>query len=98
MTKLCLTAQVNWNQYPSVFKRGAYVQRRTVVSAFTTEEIDALPPKHAARSNPDLQVERHVCSVLELPPLAKIANREAVIFDGADPVLAQVTAPEALAV
>jgi tRNA(His) 5'-end guanylyltransferase len=81
---------VNWNDYPALFKRGSYVQRRTVTVPFSAEELDRLPPKHEARTNPALVVERSVCSVLDMPPLGSLANREAVIFDGAEPV---VTSP-----
>lgn len=78
---------INWNDYPDFFKRGTYVQRRSVVRRFTAEEVESLPPKHAARTNPSLTVERTQWGIVHMPPLASIANREAVIFDGADPVL-----------
>ena len=77
---------INWNDYPPRFKRGTYVQRCVTVTPFSAAEIESLPPKHAARANPDLVVERHVCAVLELPPLGMIANRADVIFDGAAPL------------
>jgi tRNA(His) 5'-end guanylyltransferase len=82
---------VNWNNYPPLFKRGAYVQRRTVSVPFSAEELDRLPPKHQARTNPALVVERSVCSVLDIPPLGTVTNREAVIFDGVPPMLAEGT-------
>jgi tRNA(His) guanylyltransferase len=64
------------------------VQRRTVSMPFSAEELDRLPPKHEARTKPTLAVERSVCSVLDMPPLGMVTNREAVIFDGAPPMLA----------
>lgn len=76
---------VNWNDYPALFKRGAYVQRRQTTAPFTAEEIDALPPKHFARTNPALVVERSVVAVLDMPPFGSVSNREAVVFDGARP-------------
>ena len=76
---------INWNDYPAFFRRGTYIQRRSVVRPFTTEEMDKLPPKHEARTNPGLTVERSEWRVLELPPLGQIVNREAVIFEGAEP-------------
>ncbi|MBK8019800.1 MAG: tRNA(His) guanylyltransferase Thg1 family protein [Betaproteobacteria bacterium] len=84
---MLLAKGVNWNDYPPLFKRGAYVQRRTVVKPFSADELDRLPPKHEARTNPALVVERSVCSVLDMPPLGSVTNREAVIFDGALPEL-----------
>jgi tRNA(His) guanylyltransferase len=79
---------INWNDYPAFFKRGTYIQRRTVIKPFSVEEIDKLPAKHEARINPDLIVERSEWAVLDMPPLSQIANREAVIFEGAEPVKA----------
>lgn len=80
---------VNWNDYPAMFKRGAYVQRRTVAVPFSAEELDMLPAKHKARTNPALVVERSLCAVLDMQPLGTVANREAVIFDGAGPMSAE---------
>lgn len=78
---------VNWNDYPALFKRGAYVQRRTVVAPFSADDLDRLPHKHAARANPALVVERSGCHTLDMRPLGSVTNREAVIFDGAEPVV-----------
>lgn len=36
-----------------------------------------------------LVLERSVCSVLDMPPLGTVTNREAVIFDGVPPMLAE---------
>jgi hypothetical protein len=55
------------------------------VNFFTPEELDELPPLHHARQNPDLVVERTKIQVIEVPPLARVTNREAVIFEGAEP-------------
>lgn len=79
---------VNWNDYPALFKRGAYVQRRTETIPFSAEELDKLPPKHEARANAALMVERSVCTTLDMPALGTVTNREAVIFDGAAPLVA----------
>jgi len=78
---------VNWNDYPNHFKRGVYVQRRTEVHRFTTDEIDKLPPRHQARSNPNLTVQRSSFATLAISPITKIINREAVLFHGALPVV-----------
>jgi tRNA(His) 5'-end guanylyltransferase len=77
---------VNWNNYPALFKRGAYIQRRTKSIPFSAEEISKLPALHAARANPGLVVERSVVSVLDMPPFGTVTNREDVIFGGAVPV------------
>jgi len=83
---------VDWHAYPDAFKRGVYVQRRAVERPFTAEELAQLPPKHAARQDPTLIVRRSVLDVVALPPLRSIANREAVIFDGAEPALQETFA------
>lgn len=77
---------VNWNDYPAFFKRGSYIQRRVSSRPFTAEEIDRLPPKHEARANPALVVERTDYRQLDLPPLSKITNREQVLFFGHEPL------------
>jgi len=87
MQAMLLEKDVNWSDYPSFFKRGTFVQRRTRTLAFTSDEIAALPPKHAARANPALTIERAETVELELPPLGRVTNRVAVLFDAAEPVL-----------
>lgn len=77
---------INWNDYPTFFRRGTYIQRKKVERAFTTDELDRLPAQHEARRNPDLKVVRSVYDKIDLPPLLRIANRVEVIFDGAAPV------------
>lgn len=76
---------INWNDYPTFFKRGVFVQRRTKLTPFATEEIEKLPPKHEARANPDLIVERQEWVAIEMPPFRTVKNREDVIFEGAQP-------------
>lgn len=73
---------VNWNDYPFFFKRGTYVQRVRQITKFTTEELEKLPAKHAARKNPDLEIERWNISAIELPPLMTIFNKSDVILKG----------------
>ena len=76
---------VNWNDYPPFFKRGVYVQRKHKLLKFTPEELEKLPAQHEARRNPDLKIWRSEVVVVDMPPLAKVINREEVVFDGADP-------------
>ncbi len=76
---------INWNEYPSFFKRGTYLQKRHMSIPFTAEELDRLPLHHHARTNPCLLVERSKVVVLNMPVFTQVTNREDVIFDGADP-------------
>ena len=78
---------VNWNDYPDFFKRGSYIQRRKTERKFTTNELEALPPKHQARLNPDLIVERTDYVRVNMPPLGRVVNRVNVIFNGEEPVV-----------
>ena len=77
---------VNWNDYPPFFKRGTFVRRETVIRKYTCDELDKLPQKHAARQNPDLEVERQQISVLPMYPFSKVINRVGVIFDNETPL------------
>jgi tRNA(His) guanylyltransferase len=85
MQEMLFQKGINWNDYPAYFKRGTYVQRRTVRKPFTAAEIERLPPKHEARSNPNLTIERNEIAVLEMPPIQTVENRVMVIFEGATP-------------
>jgi tRNA(His) guanylyltransferase len=78
---------ITWEDYPSFFQRGTYLQRRVTKRRFTTEELEALPERHNARLNPELEVERTDYAAIELPPLARIQNREGVVFFGEAPIL-----------
>src|SRR5262245_26019871 len=80
---------INWNDYPAHFKRGVFVRRKTTLRPWTAQEIEQLPPRHEARTNPDLQVERTSVEILDLPQLARILNRVEVLFSGASPQLAE---------
>jgi tRNA(His) 5'-end guanylyltransferase len=86
MQEMMFQKGVNWNDYPTFFKRGTYVQRKTVSRPFSSAELDKLPAKHAARTNPALEVVRSTIEVLSLPPLGTLTNREDVIFNGASPI------------
>jgi tRNA(His) guanylyltransferase len=78
---------VNWNDYPTFFKRGTYVRRRVIDRPFTPEEIMTLPERHAARNNPDLRVRRSSVMEEDFPQLTKVENREEVILYGAEPII-----------
>ena len=75
---------VNWNDYPTFFKRGTYVQRKRVLTPFSFEEIEKLPARLNARKDPNYVIERWVVDTVELPPLGKISNRVDVILFGKD--------------
>lgn len=78
---------VNWNDYPAFFKRGTYVQRKRVITKFSSEEIEKLPLKHNARKDPNFMIERWVVDVIDIPPLMKVDNSVDVIIWGSEPKL-----------
>ena len=80
---------VRWSAYPSAFKDGTFIARRTVQRPYTPKEIEELPPRHEARKNPDLVVERSRVSVLDMPPFSRVSNRVGVLFHGQCPVVAE---------
>lgn len=76
---------INFNNYPAFFKRGSYIQRRTLTKQFTVEELAQLPPKHAARKDSLLTFERREVRELEMPPFSKVINKIGVVFNGEEP-------------
>jgi tRNA(His) 5'-end guanylyltransferase len=83
--KMLKEVGVNWHDYADQFKRGTYIQKFHKERKFTTEEIELLPLKHEARSNPDITVKRTDFRVLDMPFLKEIKNPIEVIFFGAEP-------------
>lgn len=79
---------INWNNYPSYFKRGTYVQRCQISLAYSGEKLDQLPPLHEVRANPDLKVVRTVYRLMDIS-LLRVTNQEEVLFDGVTPELEQ---------
>ena len=79
---------INWNEYPSFFKRGTYYQRKynDVSVTFTKEELDKLPEKHHARTNPGIQIYRTEFREIEMPPIMQVENKEGVVFHGETPI------------
>lgn len=74
---------VNWNDFPAFFKRGTYLQRRTAQRTLTDEERARIPEAH--RPPIGATFERTQVVELDLPPVRKIANLSAVLFERALP-------------
>jgi tRNA(His) guanylyltransferase len=74
----------NFNDYPAFFKRGTFVRRITVERPFTEEELARIPEKH--QPLPGALISRSAVVEIDMPPFTQVTNREAVIFDGADPL------------
>lgn len=75
---------INWNDYPRFFKRGTYLQRRAFERTLTDEERARIPEPH--RPPVGATFTRKAVVELDLPPLRKLANATAVLFERAEPV------------
>jgi tRNA(His) guanylyltransferase len=80
--KLHTEAGINWNNYPTQFKRGTFVKHAKTQRAFTPEELTDLPPLHDARKDPSLVVERRVLVECDLD-LRSIGDRVGALFTDA---------------
>jgi len=89
MNEMLFQKGINWNDYPVFFKRGTFFRKVKETRPFTTEEIEKLPEKHAARTDPNLTVERTTIVDYEIPPLLRIQNKTDVLFKGAEVILFQ---------
>jgi len=76
---------INWNNYPDFFKRGTYVKPQIIERPFSAEDIENLPPKHAARSNPNLVIKRQFVGRIEMPRLSTVLNAVNVILGDESP-------------
>lgn len=64
---------INWNDYSYREKRGQYIVRKKIKRKLTKEEMLALPHKHEALLNPEMEFER---TVLEYPNFLKLSQVE----------------------
>jgi tRNA(His) guanylyltransferase len=87
MQEMLFAKGVNFNDYPAFFKRGTFVRRVTVERPFTEAEIAGIPEAH--RPTHGTMVQRSATRRLDMPRFGSVTNREAVIFDGADPAVAE---------
>lgn len=75
----------NFNDYPSFFKRGTFLQARTRTETLPVEvqERMGLDASHAEQAT----VLRRSIERIEMPIFSKVVNRDAVIFEGAEPAV-----------
>ena len=87
MQELLFAKGVYWNNYPAFFNRGTFIQKKVKKTKFSPDELDRLPAKHQARSNPDLELERSVIEEIDMPKFSTVENTVGVIFNGEDPIV-----------
>jgi tRNA(His) 5'-end guanylyltransferase len=77
-------AGTNFADYPSFFKRGTFLQARSRLEALPQDVLDrmGLDATHAEQAT----VVRRSIEALDMPRFSKVVNREAVIFEGAEPL------------
>jgi tRNA(His) guanylyltransferase len=78
---------VNFNDYPAFFKRGTFLRRVTRERTLTADELAAIPEAH--RPDAGATFLRSSVETVEMPRFGSVTNREAVVFDGAEPETAQ---------
>lgn len=76
---------INFNEYPAFFKRGTFVRRVVRERTLTADELAGIPEAH--RPDAGTTYLRSTVERIEMPRFGSVRNREAVIFDGAEPVL-----------
>ncbi len=85
MQEMLFKKGVNFNDYPSFFKRGTFFQRRKALKILSESELALIPEPHRSEVA-GKQVERTEVVRLEMPPFGRVKNRVEVVFNGAVPV------------
>lgn len=86
MQEMLFAKGVNFNDYPAFFKRGTFLRRVARARTLTEEERSRIPEAHRPAANDTFL--RSSVEALEMPRFSSVANREAVIFEGAEPAKA----------
>lgn len=74
---------INFNDYPSEFKRGSWFQRKKVLITLSKEELEVIPEKYRPIDNES--VWRTKVIEIDMPRFSQVINRVGVIFNGEDP-------------
>lgn len=75
---------INFNDYPTFFKRGRFVRREVQDVELPMDEYLAIPEKHRPESN---TFKRTTVQEIAVPKFSTVTNRVDVIFNGADPIV-----------
>lgn len=81
MQEMLFQKGINFNDYPSFFKRGTFVKRVNVERGLTEEELQKIPEKH----RPIGPIIRSEYREIIMPPFKKVTNRVGVIIRGEEP-------------
>lgn len=80
LQEMLFTKGINWNNYPDEYKRGSYFHKVKLKVPFSKDEIDKLPSKHEAKTNPNLLVERQIVQRLRIPRLTQVEKPIELFF------------------
>jgi tRNA(His) 5'-end guanylyltransferase len=83
MQEMMFAKGVNFNDYPAFFKRGTFLRRIVRERSLEPAELERIPEAH--RPEPNAMFQRSEIVAIDMPRFSSVANREAVIFDGAEP-------------
>jgi tRNA(His) guanylyltransferase len=78
---------INYNGYPRFFKEGTFLRKIRKLMPYSPDELDKLPAKHQARTNPDLVIERSEIEEIDWNGLKfeQTTNLIDVLFNGGKP-------------
>lgn len=85
MREMMFEKGVDHRDYPAFFQRGTFLRRRTIWRELVEAERLAIPEAH--RPPIETLFARTVIEEIDMPDFNRVENREAVIFDGADPII-----------
>jgi tRNA(His) guanylyltransferase len=83
MREMLLAAGIDFENYPSKFKRGTFLRRVLTERTLTAQEIAAIPEKH--RPEHGSLITRSIVKELDMPPFNTVTNRVEVVLDAAAP-------------
>lgn len=78
--EMLLDKNIDWNKYPEFFKSGTFYTAVKEIRKYHGFELNDIPPKHEARTNPDLKVERtEIKRLVNVPKLIELNHIERII-------------------
>lgn len=73
---------INFNDYPSFFKRGTFIRRETTEQILAPDELSNIPTAHRSTG----PIKRTSVIELEIPRMLSITNRVGILFNAEQPV------------
>ena len=80
--KLLIEKDINWNDFSSNEKQGTFIRKEKVQVKLEEERLAKIPADKRPEGG---MVTRGKMVEIDMPNFLKVANRNEVIFEGADP-------------